>query len=167
MKHFVVAALSFAILAASMSAWSKGVITKITIQRLGSDAVFEITDKEVLSRFTIWSGPGVGGWDAAKTIPAPDDAAFIIDWTKGTLSGARAPAGYHVTLYVDQYAPTCKKYEVFYEVNAAGAGHVYLPRWDEEIGRCNMSLIARDVEGHWFHASRAWDDVVKRVGVGP
>src|SRR5688572_26977970 len=53
----------------------------------------------------------------------------------------------------------CNKYVVLYQVDEDGVGYVYLPRWDEEIGRCNMSLIARDVEGNWFRSSQAWDDV--------
>jgi hypothetical protein len=102
----------------------------------------------------------------AKTIPQPDDAAFIIDWTRGALSDAPdSGQTYKVTLYVDQYRPPCNKYEVLYAVDEAGAGYVYLPRWDEEFGRCNSSLIFREVEGNWFRSSQAWDDVAKRVGV--
>ena len=59
----------------------------------------------------------------------------------------------------------CNKYVVLYQVDEDGVGYVYLPRWDEEIGRCNMSLIARDVEGNWFRSSQAWDDVAERFGV--
>ena len=50
-------------------------------------------------------------------------------------------------------------------IAALAVGYVYLPRWDEEIGRCNMSLIARDVEGNWFRSSQAWDEVAERFGV--
>lgn len=166
MKHGLVAITAIASVAASTASWSKGAITKITIERIGSGGAFEITVPEVLDRFAIWSGPGVVGWDMAKTVPARDDAAFIVDWTSGTLT--REPgtlATYKVTLYVDRYEPPCNKYEVLYQVDEAGTGYVYLPRWDEEIGRCNMSLIARDVEGNWFRSSKAWDDVAERFGV--
>jgi hypothetical protein len=166
MKHFVATIAAVAGLAASTASWSKGDITKITIERVGTDAPVEITEPEVLDRFAIWSGPGVGGWDMAKTIPPPDEAAFIVDWTLGTL--ARVPgtlATYKVTLYVDRYDPPCNKYEVLYQLDEAGTGYVYLPRWDEEFGRCNMSLIARDVEGNWFRSSQAWDDVAERFVV--
>ena len=163
MKHGLVAITAIAGLAVSTASWSKGAITKITVEHIGTDAAVEITEPEVLDRFAIWSGPGVGGWDMAKTVPAPDDAAFIIDWTLGTLAREPGtPATYKVTLYVDRYEPPCNKYEVLYQVDEAGIGYVYLPRWDEEIGRCNMSLIARDVEGNWFRSSKAWDDVAER-----
>ena len=166
MKHGLVAVAAIAGLAASPAAWSKGDITKITIERVGGDAGVEITEPEVLDLFAIWSGPGVWGWDMAKTIPQPGGAAFIVDWTQGTLAsvpGTRAT--YKVTMYVDRYDPPCNKYEVLYQVDDAGNGYVYLPRWDEEIGRCNMSLIARDVEGNWFRSSETWDDVATRFVV--
>ncbi len=162
MKHLIVLALATLV---SMPAWSKGVITKITIQRVGTARTLEITDPSVLKRFAIWSGPGVVGWDMAKTIPAPDDAAFIIDWTQGKQADTPSTgSSYRVTMYVDEYLAPCNKYEVLYQSDPAGAGHVYLPRWDEEFGRCNLSLIARDVEGNWFRSTSAWDDVIKGLG---
>jgi len=162
MKHYLATLAAIGSLAASTASWSKGDITKITLERVDTDAVIEITQPEVLDRFVIWSGPGVVSWDMAKTIPAPDDAAFIVDWTKGLLAGAPDAPTYKVTLYVDRYDPPCNKYEVLYRVDEAGTGYVYLPRWDEEIGRCNMSLIARDVEGSWFRSSKTWDEVAER-----
>lgn len=165
MKHCLATIAATGCLAASTAGWAKGDITKITVERLGTDAVTEITQPQVLDRFAIWSGPGVVGWDMAKTVPQPDDAAFIIDWTQGVLATAPESPTYKVTLYVDRYEAPCNKYEVLYRVDDAGAGYVYLPRWDEEIGRCNMSLIARAVEGNWFRASRTWDDVAQRFGV--
>ena len=138
------------------------VATQFEERRVDTDAVIEITQPEVLDRFAIWSGPGVGGWDMAKTIPASDDAAFIVDWTKGVLTGAPDAVTYKVTMHVDRYEPPCNKYEVLYRVDDADTGYVYLPRWDEEFGRCNMSLIARDVEGNWFRSSKAWDEVAER-----
>ena len=165
MKHFVVAIAALAALTASTAGWSKGDITSITVERVGSNDVVAISEPDVLDRFVIWSGPGVVGWDMAKTIPAPDDAAFIVDWTQGALTSAPDAPTYKVTMYVDRYEPPCNKYEVLYRVDGADTGYVYLPRWDEEIGRCNMSLIARDVEGNWFRSSKAWDDVAERFGV--
>lgn len=165
MKHCLATVAAIGSLAASTASWSKGDITKITVERVGTDAIIEITQPEVLDLFAIWSGPGVVGWDMAKTIPGPDDAAFIIDWTQGALTGAPDAPTYKVTMYVDRYEPPCNKYEVLYRVDGADTGYVYLPRWDEEIGRCNMSLIARDVEGNWFRSAKAWDDVAERFGV--
>lgn len=162
MKRCLATIAAIGSLAASTVSWSKGDITKITLERVDTDAVIEITQPEVLDRFAIWSGPGVGGWDMAKTVPQPDDAAFIVDWTKGVLAGAPDAVTYKVTMYVDRYEPPCNRYEVLYRVDEADTGYIYLPRWDEEFGRCNMSLIARDVEGNWFRSSKAWDEAAER-----
>ena len=103
-----------------------------------------------------------------KTVPKPDDAAFIVDWTKGIVSDVPSPAlTYKVTLYVDGYSPPCNKYEVLYKFGGTAPGYVYLPRvyfprWNEAFGRCNTRLILRDVEGNWFRASKAWDEVAAR-----
>jgi hypothetical protein len=166
MKHSVVAIAALAALTASTASWAKGDITKITVERVGTDSMVEITELAVLDRFVIWSGPGVVSWDMAKTLPQPGDAAFIVDWTQGMLVNVpSALPTYKVTMYVDRYDPPCNHYVVLYRVDEAGGGYVYVPRWDEEIGRCNMSLIARDVEGNWFRSSKAWDDVAGRFGV--
>jgi hypothetical protein len=71
----------------SATAWSKGPISKIIVAPWDSGSVVEIADHETLEPFAIWSGPGVGGWDMAKTIPRPGDSAFIVDWTGGPLAG--------------------------------------------------------------------------------
>jgi hypothetical protein len=163
MKRCLAALAAIAGLAASTASWSKGDITKITIERVDAGtSALEITQPDLLDRFAIWSGPGVGGWDMAKTVPKPYDAAFIVDWTEGVLAGAPDAPTYEVRMYVEGREPPCDKYAVLYRVDEAGTGYVYLPRWDEEFGSCNMSLIARDVEGNWFRASKAWDEVAGR-----
>lgn len=167
MKQLVVIIAAVAAQAASTAGWSKGDITKISVERFGAGTAVEITAPDVLERFAIWSGPGVVGWDMAKTVPPPGAPAFIVDWTQGVLPRAPGPrATYKVTMYVDRYEPPCNKYEVLYQVDDVGAGYVYLPRGDAEFGRCNMSLIARDVEGNWFRSSQAWDAVAQRFGIG-
>ena len=142
MKRCLAMIATIASLAASTVSWSKGDITKITIERVGgSTAAIEITQHEILDRFAIWSGPGTGGWDMVKTVPKPDDAAFIVDWTKGIVSDVPSPAlTYKVTLYVGGYSPPCNKYEVLYKFGGTAPGYVYLPRvyfprWNEAFGR--------------------------------
>jgi len=166
MKHFVVAIAALAALTASTAGWSKGDITKITVERVGSNYVVAISERDILDRFVIWSGPGVVGWDLAKTLPQPDGPAFIVDWTQGIHARVSdALPTYKVTMYVDRYEAPCNNYVVLYQVDEAGVGYVYLPRWDEEVGRCNMSLIARGVEGNWFRSTSAWDQVAEHFGV--
>jgi hypothetical protein len=95
-------------------------------------------------------------------VPKPDDPAFIVDWTQGTLAGAPDTRTYRVALHVEGREAPCDKYAVLYRVDEAGTGSVYLPSWAEDFGSCNMSLIARSVEGNWFRASKAWDEVAER-----
>jgi hypothetical protein len=163
MKHSAVAAIiALASVIFPPTSWSKGPISKITVQPLGVGRTVEISDKQTLSNFAIWSGPGVGGWDVGRTIPRPGDAAFIIDWTRGLLRDAPdALTRYQVVMQVEEYDPPCDKYEVTYAIDKSGEGYVYLPNWDEGVGRCNASLIYRGVEGNWFHSSAAWDQVVR------
>ncbi|HZF31138.1 MAG TPA: hypothetical protein VE907_18635 [Gammaproteobacteria bacterium] len=162
MKYWAVAAVvALASFLMPAPSWSKGPISKITVQPLGIGRTVEISDKETLGNFAIWSGPGVGGWDMVTTIPRPGEAAFIIDWTRGQLrDGPNALTRYQVVMQVEEYAPPCNKYEVIYGVSEAGEGYVYLPNWDETPGRCNSSLIYRGVEGNWFHSSPKWDQIV-------
>jgi hypothetical protein len=163
MKRCLATVAAVGSLAVSTASWAKGDITKIALERVGGGtSAIEITQPEVLDRFAIWSGPGVGGWDMATTVPHPDDAAFIVDWTQGVLAGAPDTPTYKVAMYVEGRDGPCNKYAVLYRVDEAGTGYVYLPLWAEEFGSCNMSLIARDVEGNWFRASKAWDEVAKR-----
>ena len=138
MKRHLATIAAIGSLAASSASWSKGDIARITVERVGGDtAVIEITQHEVLDRFAIWSGPGVIGWDMAKTVPRRDDAAFIVDWTPGALTGAPHTPTYKVAMYVEGRVPPCDRYEVLYRVDEAGTGYVYVPRSGEGIGRCN------------------------------
>src|SRR5687768_604435 len=106
MKRCLATIATIAGLAAPTASWSKGDITKITIERVGGGtAAIEITQHEVLDRFGIWSGPGVVDWDMAKTVPQPGDAAFIIDWTQGVLAGPPDTPTYKVAMYVDGREP--------------------------------------------------------------
>ena len=77
MKHCLVTAAAIGGLVASTAGWSKGDITKITVEHLVTHVVIEITDPEELDRFTIWSGPGVVSWDMVKTVPQAGDPAFF------------------------------------------------------------------------------------------
>jgi hypothetical protein len=162
MKRLTVAVIvALASFGLSATAWSKGPIFKIIVAPFDSGSAIEITDKTTLDSFAIWSGPGVGGWDMAKTIPRPGDSSFIVDWTRGKLAaGPDALRRYQVVMQVEEYEPPCNRYEVIYAVSEAGQGYVYLPDWDESGGSCNQSLISRGIEGNWFHSSIAWDRVV-------
>lgn len=155
-----IAALTISVLPAA--AWPKGAISRIVIRGPGLDQPLEITDPDVLGRFTIWSGPGVGGWEEAYETPGFDDKTFA-DWRGGAVS--ERPAGmpsYEVAMYIEARPPPRNTYEVRYEFNASSdGGYIYLPKRGDELGAWNTWLIYRRVEGQWFHASRQWQEQVK------
>ena len=155
--------LFFVLAFAYTLAWGKGSITKIIVESPSLPTRIEIVDPEVLGRFTIWSGPGVGGWDMLKTVPKADDAKFIVDWTQGIVSAQRSNSSrYLVRMYVEGRQSPRDTYEVEYVIDPAdGAGYVYLPGQREEFGRWNSYQISRGVEGNWFKATRDWEEVVR------
>jgi hypothetical protein len=158
-----VALATLALICISGPSWSKGAITRIVIDPTGPGSSIEITDPNVLATFTIWSGPGVAGWDMAHTTPNPGDPTFLIEWPTGPVSDLPPDLKqYKVTMYVaDREAPG-NRYEVLYRVNSSVRnGYIYLPGPDDDIGRWNTWLIYREVEGNWFRASQVWEAVVK------
>ena len=149
---------------AAQTVWAKGAIVKIVIDGDNLPSPIEIVDPEVLDRFTIWSGPGVGGWDMLNTHPKPDDAKFIVDWTQGTL---QAPPGgsrhYLVKMYVEGREAPRDTYEVMYYVDGVGGENsVYIPSYARDgFGQWNTLQVYRGVEGNWFRATRDWDEVAR------
>lgn len=143
------------------SALAKGETKKITIagDKLASPIV--ITDPAVLGRFNVWTGPGTGG------------TVHGVEWkaTEGFVVGSSTPvdpaperlARYVVTFLVDRQDRDGHDmaYVIFYEYDAkADRGFVYFPGRNDPQGKTNVFLIMRDLEGRWYPASRAWQDVV-------
>ena len=146
------------------TAWSKGAITKIVIKGGADSESVEITDSKILKKFTIWSGPGVGGWDMAKTVPPPGTPKFIADWTKGIVSDQPSESTpYLVKMYIEGREAPNNTYEVLYVFNGdTDDGYVYLPSpVHDDFGKSNMYQIARSVESNWFRSTDEWDDTVR------
>ena len=148
--------------------WSKGETTKIEIRGDKLASPIEITDPQVVGRFSIWNGPGVSTSSAGKEDPPawadPTKAeGRFIDWPSGWATDR--PSGLQrleVTLYIGgtvmrdgaRNFATADKYVFLYEVDAARRrGYVYLPRWKNE-------LILNFVEGNWLYAAKAWDELM-------
>ena len=123
----------------------------------------EIADPRILDRFTLWSGPGVGGWDMLTTIPKADDPQFIVDWTQGIVNDPRIESRrYLVRMYIEGRQSPRDTYEVVYVIDHDIApGYVYLPRPSEKLGRWNTFQIHRGVEGNWFKATKEWEELVR------
>jgi hypothetical protein len=148
---------------ATSLAWGKGAITKIVVESEALRVSVEIVDPAILEMFTIWSGPGVGGWDMLKTLPKPEDAKFIVDWTQGIVSGPpSASSRYSVRMYIEGRQSPQDTYEVEYVTGPAdNPGYVYLPGYRDNFGRWNAFQISRGVEGNWFKATTEWEEVVQ------
>ncbi len=156
--------LAVVILAGADTAFAKSETLKIDIAGETLATPIAITDKAVLARFHIWTGPGVPV-PASSARPADRDPKIqermFIDWPRG--EAMQRPAGlprYQVTFHVGR----TNGYVVSYEIDrATGRGYFYLPRPTESLeGRTNTALIyhGAEVEGRWFHASETWDRLV-------
>jgi hypothetical protein len=84
---------------------------------------------------------------AAVVCLAPSSVA-----AKGTL--VRIEVGFDL-------GPWRPAYVVLYRMDRAASGYIYLPDHDDDFGEWNTTSIAHGVEGHWFHASRAWEQRVR------
>ena len=154
----------------SDTAWSKGAITKIVIKSDRMSKPLEITDREILNRFTIWVGPGVGGWDTRNSMATSVTPNFIVDWASPlpddprTAKERRAdPHVYLVTFFIDGREAPRNTYQVLYEVdNSVPRGYVYIPAHPtDDFGQWNTFQISRGVEGRWFYSTKEWDRVAR------
>lgn len=153
MKRIVPVLIAFFLLAIPAQLFAKGVTLKIIIRGGDLKAPIEITDSKVLANFIVWAGPGT----------SPNETeAFIIDWSDGP--GAERPKGlprYEISFYA-KHPEERLVYVVFYEYDPATLrGYVYLPGKTDQWYRLNVSTILRGVEGNWFRAWSAWDDVAR------
>ena len=163
-SSFVSTACAAALIALPAVTWSKGTTTKIELRGDDLSAAIEITDPDVLRRFSIWNGPGVQTWNHGKQDPpAWADPSNVegrfVDWPLGSVSAR--PSGLQrveVTFYVGGTAQSdyrdADRYVFLYEIDSTQRhGYIYLPRWKNE-------LIVHGVEGGWLHATRAWDEII-------
>jgi hypothetical protein len=134
---------------------AKDRIAQIELTRFPARSTLVISDPKVVSKFNIWNGPGVTASD-----PRVRNQGMFADWNKGVV--ARKPNGlqrYRVEFTFEERATP---YVVFYEFNPAlPGGYVYLPARREPEGIANTALIYHGVEGHWFHSSAAWEELVR------
>lgn len=158
-----VAVMSILLLASATTGWSKGQITRIVIAGDYLTDPIEITDPEILDKFSIWNGPGVGMPDPESKpnlsayVEPSGSAGWFIDWPKGFATDRPGDLQrLQVTFYVGvPREPASSREFVFaYELDPEnGRGFIYLPQWKND-------LIWHGVELHWLYAHRQWDAVV-------
>lgn len=151
---------------APLPAAAKAGTVRIEIRGSSLAAPIEITNPDIVKRFSIWNGPGVRVNDQPVHLDPNNTAGMFIDWPKG-MAGERSTGlqRFDVTFYLES-PPTPNGmhgwYVVMYEFDPSSAGgYIYLPGPnDEGFGR-NVTSIIHDVEGNWFHSSRAWEEIVR------
>ena len=147
---------------------AKGVTTRVTVRDVSLQISFEITDRSVLNRFNVWSGPGTFMTPAGREVEGSE--GFIVDWRAGVVDRPAGLGRYEVNFYV-RYANSAVEqlaYVVYYEPGAPeGDGFIYFPGKADEHYRLNVKAIYRGdgIEGHWFRASPAWQTAVRGLMV--
>jgi hypothetical protein len=130
---------------------AKARTVRITIRGTDLKTPIEITDPTILANFNVWTRSNEG-------------KGLIVDWSQGTVSPP--PKGlplYEVFLYADfgnhEERPV---YVVSYEYDpSTRRGYVYLPGEGDKWWQLNVRSIFRSVEGNWFSAWSAWEDVAR------
>lgn len=165
MKRFAVATLLIVLLAASLSA--KGPTLRILIRDTALGTVTEIKDRSVLDQFNIWDGRGTFSGPPGHEVEASQ--GFIIDWQAGAADSRPGQLRrYEVRFFASHRNSSAEElaYVVFYENDrSTGKGYVYLPGESDEHFRLNVQSIHRGngLEGHWLHASSAWQTAIARL----
>ena len=137
---------------------AKGPTSKITINGPGLKAPIAITDSNMVAHFNVWTGPGT--W---SNVPGfnPNAPGFIVDWAQAATAPATGLQRYEVSFY-EKIPDERLTYVVFYEYDpATGHGYVYLPGAKDEYYSLNVRSMYHGVEGQWFSAWNAWDNVAK------
>jgi len=145
----------------------KGATSRITISGDILAAPIEIRDPAIVIQFQIWAGPGTRSCVAGHCREGAE--GFIVDWSAGAVAGV--PSGlrrYQVSFFVEEERSASKPtperlaYIVRYEYDPMRSqGFVYLPGKGDQWQELNWGSIYRGgLEGHWFRATRAWQDAV-------
>jgi hypothetical protein len=166
MDGFRIAVAAIMIAGSSAALAGKGSTTRISISGDALAAPIEIRDAAIVNEFQIWAGPGTRSCVAGHCVEGAE--GFIVDWSAGAV--AAKPSGlrrYQVSFFVeDEESPAPPKperlaYVVLYEYDPVRSqGFVYLPGKGDQWQELNWGSIYRRLEGHWFRATQAWQDVV-------
>ncbi len=138
---------------------AKGPTVRIEISGEGQSLTLE--DPAIVSRFSIWYGPGVGtptsGVEAHVDSNQPTS---FIDWPRRFAT--ERPEGlprYDVVFLVGlpERPETWGKYPVNYEIDLAnGEGYIFLPSGATD-------LIVHGIEDNWFYATDRWNTLIMPI----
>jgi hypothetical protein len=136
----------------STEAIARGYPDKIIIQGGNLERPIELSDRQILGKFSPWYGQ-------------------FIDWTNSPLAKPNDRPTYEVLFYVswrDRKSPgkppQLKLIFSFLYIPdpAGGPGLIYLPSRSDDKYRVNQATIMRDkYDGKWLQASVAWEEALK------
>ena len=136
---------------------AKGVTVKITVSNAGLEAHLAITDPGVVGKFSIWTGPN-SRWRTKGGEWQTDYSGAFVDFPAGTVESTpedllRFDVEFFVAAMPEQ-SPIEETYKMRYAMEPSRAGgYVYLPSGNP--------FIYHGVEGHWFHSTQAWENLVR------
>jgi hypothetical protein len=147
----------------------KGSTSRISISGGDLASSLEIRDPRIVEQFQIWTGPGTQTCLGGRGNCVEGTEGFIVNWSAGPVV-VEKPSGlqrYEISFFVvDERFPGQTHHEevayvVLYEYDPARwQGFVYLPGQGDQWYTLNSRSIYRRLEGNWFRATRAWQDVV-------
>jgi hypothetical protein len=160
--------LSAAFLALAAVTSAKSPTARIEVLR-GKNALVTLTGAEQAGRFTIWSGPGTSMTSVDGTTTTPTTARDFADWAAGPVEAPRNLEVFSVRFYCaaagetpNESVPSHFCYGVRYAYPRSGErGYIQIPAAHDPEFPMNGQSIYRGVEGSWFRASEAWDDIVR------
>ena len=155
MKRIMSAIPLLAVLLLSHAALAKGPTSKLTIQGAGLRSPIEITNAAQLAHFGVWTGPGVSINGIADWNPS------FADWKQRAFPyQTQDLPRYEVSFYAKKVDERVV-YTVTYAYDPkSAAGFIYIPAEGQAPYRTNVLSIRRGVEGNWFRASSAWDNLL-------
>lgn len=166
MKRLLVFPLLVAMLFVALQSSAKDAIDRIEIRGTGLESPIEITDRAIVSAFSIWIGPGVRVNGQPVHLDPDNTEGMFIDWPKG-MSGEVPPGleRFDVTFWLES-APVAREMHGWYVFTygfdrSTAGGYIHLPGKDDDGYRRNVSSIIHGVEGNWFHSSARWEDLVR------
>lgn len=139
--------------------WAKGVTVKITVTGETLADPISITDPDVVSAFSIWSGPN-SRWRSRNGAWQTDYSHTFIDFPGGHVESPpedilRFEVEFHIGPTPTD-PPDEQTYKVQYAIDPSETeGYIYLPRGNP--------FIHHGVEDNWFRSTQSWEALVRPV----
>lgn len=135
--------------------YSKGAPDKIVMRGDRLAQPVEMTDREILKGFDVYSGQFIDWKKGLVAAPPNQDIAYeVFFYMKWKERHSKYDQGNLKLIYSVRYVPG----------RDGAPGYVYLPGRDDDRYSINISTIIREGDdGKWHQASPAWDALMKRL----